>query len=132
MTLIEAVAGTAVLGVVLVSLVVTSSRMASQRRRAEDTITACRIADELLDKWWAKRSDMDRSGGGEVPGREGWTWRTRTRQTRQADALAGEVVVLEIHPPEAQGLSKPEAAAATVEILLPKKLDALLRELDDD
>jgi len=125
MMLIEAVAGTAVLGVVLVSLVVTSSNMASQRRRAEGTITACRIADELLGQWWAKRSGMDRNAAGEVPGHDGWRWRTRTRQTPEADALAGEVIVLDIFPPESEG-----RPAATVEVLLPKTLDALSQELN--
>ena len=115
-TLVEAVAGTALLGSLLVSILIGASRLQAQAARAERRIEACRVADGLLKGWWAKRDEFPREARGTVPGHNGWRWRTRGSENESARALGGEIVALEIFAPEASS----DRAATRIEVFLPE------------
>ena len=128
MTLIEAVAATAILGAALVSLVLASAKLTVQSRRARDRIVACDIADSQLRLWWRQPDDLPRNADGQVPGHNGWTWRTRVTDNKKAAELRGQTVILEIRSPAARD----DEATATVEIILPKKSDDSKKRNDAD
>jgi len=115
LTLVEASLGLAILGTLLAAVVVGGARLTGARLRLE----ACRLADEMLSAWWAKREEFPRTGEGPVPGHERWRWRTRLVEHPQAAALGAEVVALELFVSEggdeAAGAAPP---AARVELLL--------------
>ena len=116
-TLVEALAGMAILGTLLTTIVVANARLISQAGRAKLRVEACEIADGLLGKWWARRDDFPRNDSGDVPRHEGWRWRTRTIQNESAETLNAEVVTLEIFAPDWQDT----LPTVRVEILLPQK-----------
>ena len=118
-TLVEALAGTALLGTLLVSVLMTSARVNGQSARAQQRIQACQLADSLLQQWWDKRDQMPRSGGGPIKEAKGWTWRTRTADSNEATALNAQIVVVEVYAPPVAGEGR-QSPAASVELLLPK------------
>lgn len=105
----------ALLGTLVMSLLVAGSRMQRQAYEARLRMEGCRIADSLLEQLWADRGHFPRSGGGPVPGRLGWAWRTRVVPNHEAWQVFGEVVVLEVYREEQER----SHAAARVELLLP-------------
>jgi len=98
-TLIEAVAGIALMGTLLVSMLVAGGRMQKQSRRAELRQTGCRIADSLIASWYVGAEKVPRNGSGEVPGHKGWRWRTALRTSRTAEPLGAEVVRVALFAP---------------------------------
>ncbi len=114
-TLVEAVAGTAILGSVLAAVLLASARMQAQARRAADRTEACRVADELLESWWPKRDKMPIGSEERVPSREGWTWRARSVRREMLGELEADVVAVEVFR-EGRGGGEP---AARVEVVLP-------------
>ena len=117
------------LGGVLVSLLVAQSRMTAQRARADQRLEACRLADRLLESWWADKDNFPRSGQGTVSGLYRWRWRTgvavdkggkESKVGEEAEAAGAEVVVLELRREGTRGAGggKP---ALRIEVLLPKK-----------
>jgi len=122
-TLVEAMAGTALLGTLLVTLLIAASRLGLQTARAERRIEACRIADRLLEGWWTmKRDEFPRNASGAVPGVQGWRWRTTEVSNGDAITLGGHVVAVDIFAPmEETGTPEP---AVRVELVLPEKSDA--------
>ena len=52
LTLVEALAGTALLGTLLASVLIANARLTAQSRHAQQTIDACRLADMLLEDVW--------------------------------------------------------------------------------
>ena len=127
-TLIETVAAVAILGSSLVSLVMASAKLTVQSRRAQDRIVACEIADNQLRNWWQDPKKLPRNASGQVPEYEGWTWRTRETENKQADDLRGRAVVLEIRSPAA----KDSDPSVSVEIILPKKTNDNKKRNDAD
>lgn len=118
-TLVEAVAAAALLGSLLVSILIGASRLQAQAARAERRIEACRVADRLLEGWWAKRDAFPREARGAVPGHDGWRWRVQVSENESARALGGEIVALEVFAPKASG----DRAATRIEVFLPEKDD---------
>jgi len=114
-TLVEAVAGTALLGTLLVALLVVRARMTVQASRAALRVEACTIADGLLAGWWLDRDTLPRDDAGAVPDRPGWTWRAERVTDDEAAALDAEVVALSVYAPG----QPPGLPAARVEILVP-------------
>jgi hypothetical protein len=112
-TLVEALAGSLLLGTLLVSILVAKGQLMVQARRADDCLAACQVMDELVESWWPTLSDMPRQGSGEVDGHAGWKWQTRLVACEEADVLSAEVVAIEVTPP---GRAAP---AARLEILVP-------------
>jgi len=118
LTLVEAACGMALLGSLLVGIILAGARLARQQGRAERRIEAAGIADALLAGWWANRDEFPRADAGDIPGRDGWRWRTQVVVRDETSALDAEVVALEVFAP--QGAPE-DAAAIRVEILLPKE-----------
>jgi type II secretory pathway component PulJ len=115
-TLIEAIAGSLLLGSLLVSLLLILSHLNIQSRRAEDRIQASAMLDELMEKWWPDRVNLPRNGSGTVPNHADWRWQTQTIASPQARVLHGEIVAIELFAPQRK---KEDGPAARLEILLP-------------
>ena len=121
LTLIEVVLGTAILGTLLVAILLSASRLQASAARADRRIEACRVADSLLETWWAaKPEDFPRAASGTVGGAGGWSWRTTLTENPESRAMKAETVALEIFAP---GAPKGEPAVR-VEVVLPEKTDA--------
>ncbi len=115
LTLIEVLAATVLLGGLLASIVLAAGRLSAQTRSSAVRREAAAIADGLLAGWWRLEADeFPRSGGGDVPGKAGWRWRTSRAEVAEAEALGGEVVAVEIFPPDSA-----KQPAVRVEIILP-------------
>lgn len=96
LTLIEAVAGMALLGTLLVGMLVAAGQIRAQSVRSAERMRACQVADELLAGWWQDRDGLPRQSEGAVAGNPGWLWKTMPVRNGQAERLGGEVVALEI------------------------------------
>ena len=118
LTLVEVLAGTALLGTLLVSILLADGRCRRQSKAAEDRVAACRIADELLESWWAESDHPWKAGSGKVDGHDGWRWRTRQVERELPEALDCEVLAVDVIAPGE------ERAAVTVELLVRKESDA--------
>ena len=114
LTLVEALAGTALMATVLVAILLAAGRMKAQSRGAAMREEGCLIADGLLRAWWPDRHKLPRDARGAVGGKAGWHWRTRRVASEEAAALGGEIVALEVFAPGGSG-----EPAARVEIVLP-------------
>ncbi len=117
MTLIEALAGTAVLATVLVSILIADARLRKQAHRSESRSQACEMAESLLAKFWEKPEEFPRTASGDIPGHPGWTWRTQPVKNDAADAMNSQVVVLEIFAPQLAS----QSPVVRVEVLLSEK-----------
>ncbi len=116
-TLVETIAGTALLGTLLVSIVVAKGRLAVQSRRSENRIRACAVLNDLLEHRWGDPNELRGNESGEAPGHKGWRWRTRILANEDALAVHAKVVAVEVFAPD-QDDSLP---SASIEILLPEK-----------
>ena len=114
LTLIEALAGTALLGSVLAAILVANGRLATQAARAARREEACRVADDLMEHLWRKKADFPRDKAGDVPRHAGWTWRTRVVADGAAEALRAERIAVEVF----RAAGELEPPTARVEILL--------------
>lgn len=129
LTLIEVLAGLALLAALLMTILTARSRAALQWSRANERIRAVEAADRLLSEWWQDPKSFPRAGEGVVAGVDGFRWRTRIVRNRVAERLSTEVVRLEvgrITPGGAggdagSGRPTPAASAApiAVEVVLP-------------
>jgi hypothetical protein len=119
LTLIEVVAGLALLGGLLVTILLARGRFVTRGRDVDRSLEACRLADELLERWWQDRRKIPRNGAGEIPGRYGWRWRTRIVDNEDAADLGARAVAVEILPPREGSDDGEPSPAARVEILLP-------------
>ena len=95
MTLIEVVAGLAILGTLLASLVVARSRYLMQWALAGRKEQAVVAADRLLSSWWAAPDKWPRHGEGDLPQTK-MRWRTSILDNPVAKDLDAQVVRLEI------------------------------------
>ena len=87
---------------------------------------ACRVAEALLHRLWKKPDRFPRDRSGPVPGHGGWTWRTTTVPSEDAEAIGAEVVAVEVFAPNRQS----EPPAARVELLLPTREDEITKGTD--
>ncbi len=125
MTLIEVVAGLAVLGTLLVSVLLTQAHCKRQSAAAVARLAGCRAADGLLELWWADLKAFPRNGQGRTPAELGaLAWRTRIREDPAVERLGGQVVRLEIVP-ESPALK--EKATVVVDVVLPRQTGAGVR-----
>ncbi len=126
--------GTALLGTLLVSILIGSSRLQSQSARASRRIEACKAADALLEAWWDNEANFPRYGSGSVPGWEEWTWRTGRIQNPAADEWGGEVIAVEIlaADPGGRGAGLLGEPLVRIEVILPAKRDEKAYGTDAD
>jgi hypothetical protein len=107
----------ALLATLLVAAVTAGVRANAQSRAADRRLEACLMADECLGAWWPDRQNFPRSGAGDIEGRPGWKWQTRTVRSTEAEALKMQVVALDILAPDGAATGP----AVTVEVLLPSE-----------
>ncbi len=74
-TLIEVLAGLALLSTLLVSILAAKNQHMRQARLSNRTVEACVAADVLLNDWWVHPGDMPRYGSGGVKGSDSLQWR---------------------------------------------------------
>ncbi|HDZ22417.1 hypothetical protein LCGC14_0409250 [marine sediment metagenome] len=114
-TLVEALAGTALLGLVLATLVTAAGQMKRQAYFADARTEACDVADELLTQWWADRDHFPRDQTGIVGDQSRWAWRTHRVGTVTIGSVTGEIIAVEVLDRQAP---EPEVAVY-IEIVLP-------------
>jgi len=95
LTLVEAVAGIAILGTMLAAVLVATSRLRVQDAQAASRIEACQLADAMLNELWKKPEEFPRKGTGRVSGSRDWQWRASVVPSVDANELNGEVVAVE-------------------------------------
>ncbi len=96
MTLVEVLAGLALLATLLVGVFITKGRAARQWSVAGERLRAVEAADALLSAWWHGPGELPRFAEGAVPGEAGLWWRTRAVRSQGVEALGAQVVRLEI------------------------------------
>ena len=112
-TLVEALAGSLLMASLLVAMLLAMSRMNIQSRRAEDRVQACAVLDSLMQQWWRNQRRLPQNQFGQVPGRPGWRWQTRTINNPDLQILYAEVVAVEVFSSQ----QRDAGPAARLEIL---------------
>lgn len=110
-TLIEAVAGLAILGSILVSLIVAGANFHRQNEAAKKIETACKLLDELLESNEKSLSRLADIGEGDLP-EENWHWKAEILPSSANQLLNCRKMKLSAFAPDSE---KPDA---TVEILI--------------
>jgi len=118
MTLVEVLAGTALLGTLLAGLLVSSSRLTALSRRSYEKEEACRAADDLLDGWWPKKEKIPRNQSGDVPNHPGWSWRTSVTRQIQVGTAKLDVLAVDVRPSGGTADAN-DSGSVRVEVLLP-------------
>lgn len=95
-TLIEVLAGLAILGSVAVALLLARGRLLEQQMLAMQKIEGVKLADSLLAGWYAQDAGVPIGKSGQLPDYPGWSWETQTRNTATQDIINSEVVQLQI------------------------------------
>jgi hypothetical protein len=98
MTLLEVVAGLALLASLLAALVMAKARYARQAAAADRRVEAVAAADALLAGWHQDPRSLPRdfSGSGAVPGDRRLAWQMRPVANAGVEELGGRVVRLEV------------------------------------
>ena len=96
MTLVEVIAGLALLAGVLGAILVVKTRVVRQSRAGEKREQAIAAADALLRTWFIEPAKFPRRDRGTLPGQPELSWRTYPVRNPPAEALGGQVVRLEI------------------------------------
>jgi len=96
LTLVEALAGTALLGTVLAAVLLADARLTRQEALAQQRLEAQDTANSLLATWWSDRDTLPRAADGDLPNHDGWRWRTVIVSNAAAEELGADVVRLEI------------------------------------
>ena len=122
LTLIEVVAGMAMLGGLLSGVLVAYGRHVRQVRRAELRLAAVGATDRLLAGWFgAADSAVPRRRDGRMPGDKRFHWWTHVLEDAKVQGAAGlEVVRLEVfEEPKTAGDKKDEPLVA-VDLVVPE------------
>lgn len=96
LTLIEVVAGLALLATLLVAVLTTKARVTRQWATARQQLRATDAADALLSAWWLNPGQFPRDSHGLVPGEPGMAWHTRVVPNETLNRLDTTVVRLEV------------------------------------
>lgn len=121
MTLVEVVAGMALLGTLLVSIVMATAKLTAQSRLAAHRVEAYLAADQLLFSWWSDWQNFPRNESGTISGHDDWRWRTFS-----TDSKIDLSVKVKKKSPGDQEIEKLDIDLVTLEILEIDKQDILL------
>jgi hypothetical protein len=116
LTLIEVLAATVLLSLVLVGVVLARGRATQQWASANHVLDAAEAADAWLTKHWADLESFPRDGQGDLGEDTGLRWRTQTVPNPSVESLGGTCVRLEIFRPDPIRENEPVLA---VELVLP-------------
>ncbi len=111
-------AGLAILGSLLVSILVAKGRCAHQWSLANRRLEAAVAADTLLSDWWRGTEEFPREATGQLS--SGMDWKTRKIKSIKANDLDVEVVRLELFDTRAAGTVTAQPLVA-VDVVLPKE-----------
>ena len=118
MTLIEVVAGLALLAAVLAGILQVKARYTRQARATAQRREAIRCADVLLSAWWHDVAPFPRAAEGIAPGHPELVWQTRPLINPAAAAIGAQVIRLEIRP---AGQDEQSAPLAGVDVVVPER-----------
>ena len=93
LTLIEVVAGIALLATLLVSILVAHKKHAEQVRLAQKRLDAIEQLDQLLAEWSAAGNWQPVGSAGDLAG---FKWRVEAADSRVPDELGSEVIRVEL------------------------------------
>jgi hypothetical protein len=96
LTLVEVVAGLALLSTLLVAVLTTKARVTRQWANAQRRLDATAAADRLLATWWQDVERFPRQSSGRVAGDGQLRWRTRPVRNDSVESLGASVVRLEV------------------------------------
>lgn len=116
LTLIEVVAGLALLSTLLVAVLTTKAKLTRQWSHAQQRLRATEAADALLTAWWQEPKTFPRQAEGLVYGEPGLRWRTTVVPNEPVNRLNASVVRLEVFG--AVGAGRGGDVLATVEVVL--------------
>ena len=94
MTLVEVIAGIALLGTVLAVTVLSHGRLLRQHQRAQTKLQAVAAVDQLLSQWYAHGETVPAQSSGKLPGSPVVVWKTQRGRTQTSGAISVEVVEL--------------------------------------
>jgi hypothetical protein len=117
LTLIEVVAGLALLSTLLVAVLTTKAKLTRQWSLAQQRLRAAEAADALLTAWWHDPATFPRHAAGAVPGHPGLRWRTSVVPNEPVNRLQASVVRLEVFGGGVRASAAEEVLAA-VEVVL--------------
>jgi prepilin-type N-terminal cleavage/methylation domain-containing protein len=120
LTLVEVVAGLALLSTLLVAVLTTKARVTRQWSHAQRKLQAVAAADELLTQWWQRKEEFPRRSSGEVAGDAQLRWRTTPVRNEPLNDLRTSVIRLEIL--EGRASRSSDDVLASVEVVLDDEL----------
>ncbi|MBI1368402.1 MAG: prepilin-type N-terminal cleavage/methylation domain-containing protein [Planctomycetes bacterium] len=115
-TLIEVLAGLAILGTVMAGAMIAKARCTRQLAQADRRLAAAAAADRMLEYWFADDKTLPRESSGNVPGESDMTWRTHTQRDESNRILKLAITRLEVFDGRA---IRPDEAILSVELLVP-------------
>src|SRR5687767_6965975 len=116
LTLIEVVAGLALLSTLLVAVLTTKAKLTRQWSLAQQRLRATEAADALLTTWWQEPKTFPRQAAGRVDGEPGLRWQTTVVANEPLNRLNATVVRLEVFGPV--GPTGGDNVLAAVEVAL--------------
>lgn len=117
MTLIEVLAGLALMSTLLASILVAKGRWTHQYTLAQRRIEAVQAADALMSEWWNRPEQLAKPATGRLEESQ-MTWkRTLVPGNESTEKLGVKVVRLEIFGQTPKGSQ--ETVLANVEVVIP-------------
>ncbi len=120
-TLIEVLAGLALIASVLVGLLVTRGSAAEQHSKAERRLLAIEAADRLLESWWQSPDNLPINETGDTEHKHPFQWRTSLESNPEAQRLNARVLRLEVTDPLPH--TDNPIILVSLEILIPNEAD---------
>jgi Tfp pilus assembly protein PilV len=96
LTLIEVVAGLALMATILVAMLVMKTRFTHQLAFSNQHLRAVAAADSLLEQWWADPAKFPINRSGAIPQYPGFDWQTNLVENDVVARLDSRVVRLDI------------------------------------
>ncbi len=94
LTLIEVVISLGLLATLLVGILVAYHRHAEKVRTSQESLVALEQIDELMCRWTSQGISAPYPAHGELPGEEGFVWRTEVIDDSHQDPLGIDIVRL--------------------------------------
>ena len=117
LTLIEVVAGLALMSSILVAVLFLKSRYARQQALADHHLQSLTAADALLSFWWKEPATFPRRGSGSIASNPALGWQTRQVFNSDLATLGCQIIRLEITDRSPSGLGSSDIVA--VDVMLP-------------
>ena len=117
LTLIEVVAGLALMSSILVAVLFLKSRYARQQALADHHLQSLAAADALLSAWWQTPAKFPRQGSGSIGSQPTLGWRTKPLPNSELTRLGCQIIRLEITDQSSSALGASDVVA--VDVLLP-------------